>query len=220
MTLLACTVRSCHTTQQDHSNCPRSHNKIPPCSKLTSSGIVTTVRTLQMSRGGRKAHQPDLHNGSCRTCHAYAQRMFLVSPRKLLEWLERNTGSYLSSYTVIHFELGDKAWCSCMVMLAQATNGAAPRKRGWFGQRKNNNAASTGMREPISPRTPAATAGTPGTGATTDTPATGMNNTTGAFPLPVSTTERSRRPGAGPACIPRFPVAASHCMIADSMHYS
>lgn len=93
-------------------------------------------------------------------------------------------------------------------MLAQATNGAAPRKRGWFGQRKNNSATSTGMGEPTAPGTPAATAGTPGTGATTDTPATGMNNTTGAFPLSVSTTERSRRPGAGPACTPGSPVAA------------
>ncbi len=112
------------------------------------------------------------------------------------------------NYAVTHFDLGDKAWCSCIVMLAQATNGAAPRKRGWFGQRKNNSATSTGMGEPTAPGTPAATAGTPGTGATTDTPATGMNNTTGAFPLPVSTTERSRRPGAGPARTPGSPVAA------------
>ena len=58
----------------------------------------------------------------------------------------------------------------------QATS--APQKRGWFG-RKNKAATPTATNEPAAPGTPAATAGAPGTGTATDTPAVGSHTATG-----------------------------------------
>ncbi len=62
--------------------------------------------------------------------------------------------------------------------LVQATSGAAPQKRGWFG-RKNKAATPAATNEPAAPGTPAATAGGPGTGTATGTPAVGPHTTTG-----------------------------------------
>ncbi|CAL5227583.1 g10581 [Coccomyxa viridis] len=59
-----------------------------------------------------------------------------------------------------------------------AANGAAPRKRGWFG-RKNKAATPAATNDPAAPGTPAATAGAPGTGTATGTPAVGPHTTTG-----------------------------------------
>ena len=62
--------------------------------------------------------------------------------------------------------------------LVQAANGAAPRKRGWFG-RKNKAATPAATNDPAAPGTPAANAGAPGTGTATGTPAVGPHTTTG-----------------------------------------
>ena len=71
--------------------------------------------------------------------------------------------------------------CMALLMksgLMQATSGAAPRRRGWFG-RKNQAGTPAATNEPPAPGTPAAHAGASGTAPTTGTPVAGPNATTG-----------------------------------------